>query len=75
MLQSQTVEQVEADLAALKATAERAGTTLACLFSCSDEFEAAVIKARRASGAFAPRRHPVRALALTLVLAAIFLML
>jgi hypothetical protein len=75
MLQSQTVEQVEADLAALKAAAERAGTTLACLFSCSDEFEAAVIKARRASGALAPRRHSVRAVIVTLLLAAIFLML
>jgi len=75
MLESRTIDRLEADLAALRATAERAGTALACLFSCSDEFEAAVIKARREAGAFRPRRRPVRWAMLTLVLAAAFLML
>ena len=78
MIQSRTVEQVEADLVALRAAAERAGTALACLFSSSDEFEAAVIQSRRAAGAFGPqrkRRQPVLLAALTLLLAAIFLML
>ena len=50
MLPSRTVHQLEADLVALRTAAERAGTALACLFSSSDEFEAAVIKARRDAG-------------------------
>jgi hypothetical protein len=77
MFQSRTVQQLEADLVALRAAAERAGTALACLFSSSDEFEAAVIKARREAGAFAPkrRRHSGRIALLTLLLAAVFLML
>jgi hypothetical protein len=77
MIRSRTVHQVEADLVALRASAERAGTALACLFSSSDEFEAAVIRARREAGAFRPRRkrHPVRWIVLTLLLAAACLML
>jgi hypothetical protein len=75
MIQSRTVDQVEADLTALRAAAERAGTALACLFSSSDEFEAAVIKARRDAGAFRRKRSPMRFAALTLLLAAAFLML
>lgn len=35
---------VEADIAALKAAAERAGSAMACLFSSSDEFEAERIR-------------------------------
>jgi hypothetical protein len=72
-----TVAQVEADLNALRAAAERAGTALACLFSSADEFEAAVIKARREAGAFRPlrRRRSLRAVALTLILSAALLML
>jgi hypothetical protein len=49
-MRATTANQVESDLAALKAAAERAGTALACLFSSSDEFEAAVIRTRRAQG-------------------------
>ena len=36
------------ELGALEASAERAGTALACLYSSSEEFEAAQIDARRA---------------------------
>jgi hypothetical protein len=77
MLQSRTVDQVEADLVALRAAAERAGTALACLFSSSDEFEAAVIKARRDAGAFRPppRRRTFMWAVLTTLLAAAFLMM
>ena len=77
MIQSRTVEQVEADLAALRAAAERAGTALACLFSSSDEFEAAVIKARRDAGAFGPprKRRTVMWAVLTTLLTAVFLMM
>ena len=77
MIQSRTVQQVEADLVALRAAAERAGCALACLFSSADEFEAAVIRARRAAGVFRPvrKRRSMRAGMLTLILAAVFLML
>jgi len=40
------------DLLALDA--QRAGAALACAFSSSDEFEAAVIRARREAGAYGP---------------------
>jgi hypothetical protein len=49
---SRTIADLEADLAALRASAERAGTALACLFSTSDEFEAEVVRVRREQGAF-----------------------
>jgi hypothetical protein len=40
----------DADL--LNLDAQRAGTALACVFSSSDEFEQAVIRARRDAGAY-----------------------
>jgi hypothetical protein len=54
---SRSIARLEADIAALRATADRAGTALACLFSSSDEFEAAVVKVRREQGAYGPRRR------------------
>jgi hypothetical protein len=54
---SRSIANLEADLAALRAAAERAGTALACLFSSSDEFEAAVVKVRREQGAYRPWRR------------------
>jgi len=52
-----SVAQLESDLVALRAAAERAGTALACLFSSSDEFEAAVVKMRREQGVYGRRRR------------------
>jgi hypothetical protein len=69
--------QVEADLLALRASAERAGAALACVFSTSAEYEADLINTRRAEGAYGsqrPHRLAVSIL-LTLVLACAFLML
>jgi len=40
-----------------KANLERAGYALACPFTSSSEFEAAVIRAKRQAGAYGPRRH------------------
>jgi hypothetical protein len=54
---SRSLANLESDLVALRAAAERAGTALACLFSSSDEFEAAVVKVRREQGAYGPRRR------------------
>lgn len=42
---------------ALELHAEHAGSALACTFSSSAEFEAALIAARRAAGVYGPRRH------------------
>ncbi len=42
---------------ALEAHAERAGCALACAFSSSAEFDAALIAARRAAGVYGPRRR------------------
>ena len=46
-----------ADLVQLEAYAERAGSALACAYSNSAEFDAALIAARRAAGVYGPRRH------------------
>jgi hypothetical protein len=77
MTHLRSVVQLESDLAALRAAAERAGTALACLFSSSDEFEAAVVKVRREQGAYGPRRRR-RSLLLaglfTALLSVVFLM-
>jgi hypothetical protein len=77
MSTGRTIAQAEADLTALRAAAERAGTALACLFSSSDEFEAAVVRVRREQGAFRSTRasRPLRALAVTGLLAAAFLLI
>jgi len=78
MSQPRAIAELEADIVALRAAAERAGTALACLFSSSDEFEAAVVRLRREQGAYGPaRRHRslVRAGILTAVLTAAFLMI
>ena len=57
MPQPRAIAELEADIVALRAAAERAGTALACLFSTSDEFEAAVVKVRREQGAYGPPRR------------------
>jgi len=57
MSQSRAIADLEADIVALRSAAERAGTALACLFSSSDEFEAAVVRLRREQGAY---RAPAR---------------
>ncbi|MBV9348660.1 MAG: hypothetical protein JOZ70_08965 [Pseudolabrys sp.] len=41
----------------LEAIAARAGAALACSFSNSDEYNAALIAERRAAGIYGPRRH------------------
>jgi hypothetical protein len=57
MSATRSIARLEADLAALRAAAERAGTSLACLFSTADEFEAAVVRVRREQGAYGPPRR------------------
>jgi len=52
MIRHRTVGQIEADLLALRLAAERAGLALACVFSSAAEFEADVVRARRAAREF-----------------------
>jgi hypothetical protein len=47
---------------ALEAYAERAGAALACVYSSSAEFDAALIAERRAAGVYGPKRHRKRML-------------
>jgi hypothetical protein len=78
MVRVRTTAAVEADLAALRAAAERAGSALACLFSSSDEYEADIIRERRAQGAYGPQRRSsglVRFAIATALLALAFLIL
>jgi hypothetical protein len=42
---------------ALEAYAARAGAAMACVFSSSAEFDAALIAERRAAGVYGPRRY------------------
>jgi hypothetical protein len=46
-----------AQVLALEAYAERAGAAMACVYSSSAEFDAALIAQRRAAGVYGPRRH------------------
>ena len=74
---TRTIAQLEADLVALRATAERAGTALACLFSSADEFEAAVVRVRREQGAFRARKrrwHPLLSVAVIALLVLAFVL-
>jgi hypothetical protein len=78
MSQSRALADLEADIASLRGAAERAGTALACLFSSSDEFEAAVVCLRREQGAYRTQmraRHPFRTGVLIGLLALVFVLL
>jgi hypothetical protein len=47
----------DADVLALEGYAARAGAALACAYSSSAEYDAALIAERRAAGVYGPRRH------------------
>ena len=47
----------DAAVLALEAYARRAGAALACVYSSSAEFEAALIAERRAAGVYGPKRR------------------
>src|ERR1700682_3602515 len=64
MLRQSSVARMRAELGALEASAERAGTALACVYSSAEEFEAAEIGARRAAGSWKP--YPIDGLRLLL---------
>jgi hypothetical protein len=66
------------DLLGLEAQADGAGAALACAYSSSAEFDAALIAARRAAGVYGPKRQRrllmASAVALTATLAVILLL-
>ena len=49
--------QSDAQILALEAYAERAGAAMACAYSSSAEFDAALIAERRAAVVYGPKRH------------------
>ena len=55
MMRALSGVRLRSEFSALEASVERAGTALACVYSTSDEFEAAVIRARRKAGQIGPR--------------------
>ena len=52
-----------ADVSVLEAYAASAGAALACAYSSSSEFDAALIAQRRAAGIYGPRRYRKQRLA------------
>jgi len=54
---SRSLASTHSDLMALEAYAARAGAALACVYSSSAEFDAALIAERRAAGVYGPRRR------------------
>jgi hypothetical protein len=78
MSQPRAIAELEADIVALRAAAERAGTALACLFSSSDEFEAAVVRLRREQGAYRTQMRssrPLRTGVLIVLMALVFVLI
>ena len=57
MWQPWTPSRPRADLLALQISAEHAGSALACSFSSSDEFEAAIVRSKIDAGVYGPRRR------------------
>lgn len=56
-------QHAKAQVLVLEAYAARAGAALACAYSSSAEFDAALIAQRRAAGVYGPRRYRKQRLA------------
>ena len=63
MLGRTATAHADAQILALEAYAARAGAAMACVFSSSAEFDAALIAERRAAGVYGPRRYRKQRLA------------
>ena len=53
----QDSHRLPADFKTLEMAVQNAGSALACSFSSSAEFEAAIIAAKRAAGIYGPKRR------------------
>jgi len=54
---SRSLASPHSDLMTLEAYAARAGAALACVYSSSAEYDAALIAERRAAGIYGPKRR------------------
>jgi len=70
MWRPRTISPIETSALALEANAVCAGLALGCAYASSDEYEAEVINARRAAGAYGPRRRQRQALIVFAIAAA-----
>lgn len=75
MQDSSNTGSMAADVVALEAYAAHAGAALACAYSSSAEFDAALIAQRRAAGVYGPKRHRRQMLMTVAGLAAGFLVM
>lgn len=57
MLKTATTHQVADQALTLEDYAARAGAAMACVYSSSAEYDAALIAERRAAGLYGPRRY------------------
>jgi hypothetical protein len=73
MTSLRTFARLDLDFLVLQANAEQAGRALACSYSSSDEFEAALIAERRAAGNYGWPRWYRQLLAGTVLSAALVL--
>jgi hypothetical protein len=70
MIGLQSLIRLDPKFVALEANTEQAGQALACFYSSSDEFEAAIIDARREAGIYGwPRRRRQQMLAASVAVA------
>ena len=70
MLRRSDSGHADAQIIALEGWAARAGAALACTYSTSAEFDAALIAERRAAGVYGPKRHRQQMLATAAAVAA-----
>ena len=79
MMQESRAAYPAAQWVALEGCAQSAGHALACAFSSSDEYEAALIAERRAEGRYGPRKHRKQLLmtvtAIALAIAVVFVVI
>jgi hypothetical protein len=70
-----TIARSHFDVDALERSVEHARLALACPFSSSAEYEAALIQERRAAGVYGPRRHRRPLMAVGLAVAALVVLI
>jgi hypothetical protein len=70
MWRPRNMSPIETSALALETNAVCAGLALGCAYASSDEYEAEVINARRAAGAYGPRRQRRQALVVFAIMAA-----
>jgi hypothetical protein len=75
MWQHLVFERLRADVLALEANAERAGYALGCVYTSTDEFEAAVIRSKRAAGLYGRRWRSALAVGVAVVALALMIVM